>query len=209
MAQDPLISQQVTLIDQRGSQVVLGDLQMIPVSGGIIWIRPMFSEPNGGSQPLMKFVLASYNGSATFGESIGEAVDKLFPGFDVDLGDRVNVAGEVPGGGDDSGGDNGTGTPSTTTPSTGSSTSVPPTTGAGETPEELLAEANRLFGEADAALQAKDLTGYSSKVDQARQLVQRAFDLMQASTSTTSTSTSAPPGSTVTASGSSVPPTTS
>ena len=32
MAQDPLISQQVTLIDQRGSQVVLGDLQMIPVA---------------------------------------------------------------------------------------------------------------------------------------------------------------------------------
>lgn len=205
MAQDPLISQQVTLIDQRGSQVVLGDLQMLPVSGGIIWIRPLFSEPNGRSQPLMKFVLASYNGSATFGESIGEAVNKLFPGFDVDLGDRVNVAGEVPGGGD-GGGDDGTdGTPSTSTPSTSS----PPTTGTGQTPEELLAEANRLFGEADAALAAKDLTGYSTKVDQARQLVQEAFDLMQASTSTTSTSTSVPPGSTVTASGSSAPPTTS
>ena len=47
MAQDPLISQQVTLIDQRGSQVVLGDLQMVPVAGGIVWIRPMFSEPTG------------------------------------------------------------------------------------------------------------------------------------------------------------------
>ena len=153
----------------------------------------------------MKFVLASYNGSATFGVSIGEAVSKLFPGFDVDLGDRVAVEGEVPGGGDGDTGADGS-TPPTTAPSSGSST-VPTTTG-GQTPEELLAEANRLFGEADAALQANDLGGYQTKVDQARQLVQQAFDVMQAST--TSTPSSATPGSTVTASGSSssAPPTT-
>ena len=212
MAQDPLISQQVTLIDQRGSQVVLGDLQMIPVAGGIIWIRPLFSEPNGGSQPLMKFVLASYNGSATFGESIGEAITKLFPGFNVDLGDRVDVQGEVPGGGDgDTGGTTDGSTPSTTQPSTGST--VPPTTTGGQTPEELLAEANRLFGEADTALQAGDLGSYQTKVDQARQLVQQAFDLVQSSTTTSTplSSSSVPPGSTATASGStsSTPPTTS
>jgi uncharacterized membrane protein (UPF0182 family) len=209
MAQDPLISQQVTLIDQRGSQVVLGDLQMIPVAGGVVWIRPMFSEPNGGSQPLMKFVLASYNGSATFGESIGEALSKLFAGYSTDLGDRVAVEGEVPDGGNPSGGDGST--PSTTTapPTDGSGTSVPPTTGGGtQTPEELLAEANRLFGEADTALTDGDLGGYQTKVEQARQLVQQAFDLVQSST--TSTTSSVPTGSTATASGAgtSVPPTT-
>jgi hypothetical protein len=188
---------------------------MIPVAGGIVWIRPMFSEPNGGSQPLMKFVLASYNGSATFGESIGEALSKLFAGFDSDLGDRVTVEGEVPGGGD--GTDTGGSTPSTTAPPAGgSSTSTPSTGGSGaQTPEELLGEANRLFGEADAALKTGDLGGYQTKVEQARKLVQQAFDLVQASTTTTastSTASSVPTGSTATASGTgpgtSVPPTT-
>lgn len=201
MSQDPLISQQVTLIDQRGSQVVLGDLQMIPVAGGVVWLRPMFSEPQGGSQPLMKFVLASYNGTATYGESTGEALSKLFPGYDVDLGDRITVPGEVPGGGDST--DTGEGsTPSTTAPPTSGPTES--TTPGGQTPDELLAEANRLFIEADAALTDGDLGGYQQKVEQARQLVQQAFDLMQASTTTSSV----PGGSTSTASGSSTPPTT-
>ena len=54
---------------------------------------------------------------------------------------------------------------------------------AAATPEELLAEANRLFGEADAALKAGDLGGYQTKATQARKLVQQAFDLMQPATS--------------------------
>ncbi len=224
MAQDPLISQQVTLIDQRGSQVVLGDMQMVPVAGGIVWIRPMFSEPQGGGQPLMKFVLASYNGSATFGESIGEALSKLFTGYNVDLGDRVDTDGNVPGSGTDQG--SGTDTSGTTPSTTGPATTAPSTGGTGgtgaDTPEELLSEANRLFGEADTALKNGDLGGYQTKVQQARQLVQQAFDVMQASTTSstpsdattpsgssagTPTSSPAPGGTTATASGSSAPPT--
>ena len=34
-------------------------------------------------------MIASHGGRAQFGESIGEALGKLFPGFDGDLGDRV------------------------------------------------------------------------------------------------------------------------
>ena len=202
MSQDPLISQQVTLIDQRGSQVVLGDLQMVPVAGGIVWIRPMFSEPQSGGQPLMKFVLASYNGSATFGESIGDALGKLFPGFNTDLGDRVDIDGAVPGSG--TGDTSGSGsTTSTTTPtdSSGPSTTGGTATtspgGTATTPEELLAEANRLFGEADTALKDGDLGGYQTKVTQARALVQQAFDVMQASTSTSTSVPSSVPSSAV------------
>jgi uncharacterized membrane protein (UPF0182 family) len=208
MSQDPLISQQVTLIDQRGSQVVLGDLQMVPVAGGIVWIRPMFSEPQSGGQPLMKFVLASYNGSATFGESIGDALGKLFPGFNADLGDRVNVDGTVPGSG--TGDTSGSGSTTSTTapsgasgPSTSGGTATTSPGGTATTPEELLAEANRLFGEADAALKTGDLGSYQAKVTQARQLVQQAFDVMQASTSTTASSvpsTSVPSATTPSAS---------
>ena len=38
-----------------------------------------------------RFVIVSYNGRAAFGESLGEALAKLFPGFEGDLGDRVGA----------------------------------------------------------------------------------------------------------------------
>ncbi|MEO5724551.1 MAG: UPF0182 family protein [Ilumatobacteraceae bacterium] len=198
MAQDPLISQQVTFIDQHGSKVVLGDLQMVPIGGGIVWVRPLYSLPTGSDQPLVKFVLASYGGRATFGVSIGEAIGKLFPGFTQDLGDVVDVPGAPPG----SGPELPPTVPGDTTPSTtvGPTTTLPgsPST---STPEELLASANQLFGEADDALAAKDLTTYATKVAQARALVKQAYDQMLSSTPSTSV-----PGSS--SSGTSSPTTT-
>jgi uncharacterized membrane protein (UPF0182 family) len=209
MAQEPSISEQVTLIDQRGSQVVLGDLQMVPIAGGIVWIRPLFSEPSGGSQPLMKFVLASYNGQAAFGNDISEAVGKLFPGFNKDLGDIVDVGGEPPGSGTGTGTDSGS-TTSTTQPASNGTTPSGPSTTATQgttpgTPEELLAEADRLFAEADTALKAGDLGTYQSKVTAARALVTQAHDMIVASSSpgTSTPSSSATSTATTVASSSS------
>ncbi|MCU1502501.1 MAG: hypothetical protein JWM12_1855 [Ilumatobacteraceae bacterium] len=203
MAQDPSISEQVTLIDQRGSQVVLGDLQMVPIDGGVVWIRPMFSEPATGSQPLMKFVLASYNGQAAYGVDIGEAIGKLFPGFNKDLGDRVDVGNEPPGSGSGtSPPDNGS-TPSSTVPGTtqpGSPTTTPSSTA--DSPEAVLAEADQLFAEADAALKAGDLGTYQAKVTAARALVTQAHDMI---VNATAPSSSTPAGTTATSSPTSTP----
>ena len=41
-----------------------------------------------------RFVIVAYNGRAAYGESLGEALAKLFPGFEEDLGDRVGAAEE-------------------------------------------------------------------------------------------------------------------
>ena len=179
MAQDPLISQQVTLIDQRGSNVVLGDLQMVPVGGGIVWIRPLYSEPSDRKQPLLKFVLASYRGRATFGTSIGQAISKLFPSFDKNLGDVVVSPNGPTAGGVETGiPDDGT-PPASTVPGDTTPTTNP---GVAGTPEELLAQANQLFVEADAALREGDLGTYQAKVKQAQALVQQAFDLVSSTT---------------------------
>ena len=83
----------------------------------------------------------------------------------------------------------GTDTTTPTTPSTtvgGSTTTTTP--GAAGTSEELLAEANQLFVDADAALKAGDLGAYQAKEAQARKLVQQAFDQLQPVTSVPSSS---------------------
>jgi uncharacterized membrane protein (UPF0182 family) len=43
---DPVVSQQVTLLDQRGSRVVFGDLQMVPVGKGLVYLRPLYVRPD-------------------------------------------------------------------------------------------------------------------------------------------------------------------
>ena len=48
------------------------------------------------------------------------------------------------------------------------------------TAADLLAEADSLFDEAEQALQAGDLGKYQDKVEAARELVQRALDLLNA-----------------------------
>ncbi|NDG77224.1 MAG: UPF0182 family protein, partial [Acidimicrobiia bacterium] len=46
---DPVIAQQITLLDQRGSRVIFGDLQVVPVQRGLMYVRPLFVRPDDPS----------------------------------------------------------------------------------------------------------------------------------------------------------------
>ena len=106
-------------------------------------------------------------------DSVSAAIGKLFPGFDTNLGDRVDDgkstdadSGTTNSGTSDSGSvDSGT-TTDTTTPDT-----------SGQTPAQLLARADELFAEADAALgqSPPDFGAYQEKQAAARELVRQAL----------------------------------
>lgn len=152
------VSQQISLLNIEGTDVVFGDLQMVPLAEGLLWIRPLYVQPTVAStresQPTIELVLVSQNNRAAFGSSLGAALSRLFPGFDVDIGDVV---------GDEPPPDEGEPTP-------------PPTTD--RTPAEMLDDAETLFAEADQALEAHDLATYQAKVNEARELVQQALDAL-------------------------------
>ena len=171
MNTESTVSQQISLLNIEGTDVVFGDLQMVPVASGLLWIRPVYVQPSvvdtRESQPTIELVLVSQNNRAAFGSSLGAALAKLFPGFQTDIGD---VVGNTPVAG------NGTGT------GTGTGTANPPTTG--KTPADLLDEAETLFADADKALDAHDLATYQAKVNQARALVQQAVDALGPVTTT-------------------------
>ena len=166
---DPDISAIITPLDLRGSRVTYGDLQMVPVGKGIVYLRPMFVLPNAADakQVFVRKVLAHYNGNSIIGDNLSDVMGRLFPGFNVDLGDRVRDGGAttpttVPSGGSDA-------TPTTTT--------TVPSGAVSGTPAELLARADALFAEADAALASSppDFATYQSKTAQARELVRQAL----------------------------------
>jgi uncharacterized membrane protein (UPF0182 family) len=164
---EPTITQQIALQTGGGNQVRFGDLQLVRVSQGLLWVRPFYAAVPQGSDrnttvTSYRFVIVSDGSRAASGEDLGEAIGKLFPGFEADLGDRVGSE--------------------SSTPPPGGEDTPPPETGEGVTddPAELLLEADRLLAEADAAL--PDLGEYQAKIEEAKVLIDRALELMVPST---------------------------
>jgi len=150
---DPAISQQITLLDQKGSSVYYGDLQLVPLSDGLLYVRPLYVESDTSKQLSYRYVLVSYQGKAAYGTTLQQAIAKLFPGFTADLGDVV-----------------GAGTTEPTEPTTPTEPST------SQDPAELLAQADELFAQADDAL--PDFAKYAELTAQARALVKQALDLL-------------------------------
>ncbi len=162
------ISRQITLLDTNGSQVQFGDMQLVPIATGLLYIRPMYVLVN--KQAEFRKVIVSYNSNAVIDDSIGGALSQLFPSFSGNVGDRPATSTTTPGGSTGSGGT------STTTPTTN-----PSTGGADQTPNELLQQAQNLFDAADAALQKTppDYTTFGADQTKARALIAQAIQILQ------------------------------
>ena len=169
---DPAVSQQVTLLDQRGSRVVFGDLQIVPVGKGLVYLRPLYVRPDDANarQVFVRKFLAFYNNRVVIADDLTAAVAKLFPGYTGNLGDRVSDGSEP----------EPTDTSSTATTVPGSTVTTTPSSAVDSgsmTAAQQLAQAEILFDEADAALAATppDFSTYQSKLAQARELVRLAL----------------------------------
>lgn len=169
-------SRELTLIDQAGSQVRFGDLQIVPTGGGLLYVRPWFVQAVSNPIPALDSISVSYNGRHAKGKSLGEALQSMF-GVEIDIGDRqadVSAEPDKPTGGDGS-----TAEPSTV--------------------EELMAEADRLFDEAQEARDQFDSKTYGEKLQAAYERMRQAAELALGrpveieTTTDTTTTTEAPP----------------
>ena len=156
------ISRELTLLNSSGggSEVRFGDVQLVPIASGLLYLRPLYVLVN--DQAEYRKIIVSYNANAVIDDSIGGALRQLFPGFNGNIGDRTSTGGS-------------------TTPTTkpGDTTGTTPATNT--TPDQLLQQAQQLFDEADAALAKSppDFATYSTKQEQARKLVADAIALLQ------------------------------
>lgn len=166
---DPVIAQQITLLDQRGSRVIFGDLQVVPVQRGLMYVRPLFVRPDDPSakQIFVRKFLVSYNNRVVMTDNLTEAVARLFPGFTVNLGERINDGSVAP---TDSATDSTGGSVPTTTTLPLQDTSSLGTT-------ELLIRVEELFDEANLALAESppNFAVYQARLAQARELLRQAI----------------------------------
>ncbi len=80
MNQDTEISRQISLWDQRGSEVIRGNLLVIPVRESLIFVQPLYLRAEGGRIPELKRVIVAYQNQVVMEETLAGGLNRLFGG---------------------------------------------------------------------------------------------------------------------------------
>jgi len=80
--QDPTVSAEISLLSQQGSQVVFGDLLVVPVNDGFLYVQPIFVESSQGGTviPELKKIAIVHGTTVSMGNTLGEALTLSFAG---------------------------------------------------------------------------------------------------------------------------------
>ncbi|MSR06144.1 MAG: UPF0182 family protein [Gemmatimonadetes bacterium] len=78
--QNPEISQQISLWDQRGSQVIRGNLLVIPIEESLIYVQALYLRAEGGRIPELRRVIVAYKNQVVMEETLEQALARLFGG---------------------------------------------------------------------------------------------------------------------------------
>jgi hypothetical protein len=92
------ISRQVSLWDQRGSQVIRGDLLVIPIEASLLYVQPLYLRAEGGRIPELKRVVVAYQNQVVMSETLDGALTELFGGSAGSRGQAAPSAAALPGG---------------------------------------------------------------------------------------------------------------
>ncbi len=167
----PSISQQITLLDQHGSQVSFGTTLMVPVHQSLLYIRPVYVASVQNSLPEIKQVIVVYGTQAAMEPTLAGALNDVFGA----VLQGVEGANQIGG-------------------ATTSTTSVGVTSSTGsQTTQQLISQASQLYQQAQADLKSGNLGTYQSAMNQVGSILSQ----LQATPSITSTtSTTSPTAST-------------
>jgi uncharacterized protein len=76
--QDPVISPQITLWSQQGSQVIQGTLLVIPIQESLLYVRPLYLRSQNGRIPELKQVIVAYQNRIVMAETLVQALSRIF-----------------------------------------------------------------------------------------------------------------------------------
>jgi uncharacterized protein len=80
ITQDQVISPQITLWNQQGSQVIWGTLMVIPIEESLIYVRPLYLRASGGRIPELTRVIVAYENRIVMQETLEAGLAELFGG---------------------------------------------------------------------------------------------------------------------------------
>lgn len=76
--QDPHLSGQLTLWDQRGSKVIRGNVLAIPVAETLLYVEPIYIQAETAAYPELRLVVVMHNDRLSYAETFDEALKGLF-----------------------------------------------------------------------------------------------------------------------------------
>jgi hypothetical protein len=211
VATNSSISQEITLLDQHGSKVVLGSVIMTPIGESLLYIQPMYVEQVQNGVPRLNDVVVVYNNNAYHSGSGSPSLDGALcsvtnAGSGHPFASYCNGAAPTPPT-TTTGHKKGTSPPPKTVPSTTAPSTTQPSTSTSTTlalPSQrasLAQDLNRAdqdFAYAGAALRQGDLATYQNDIRAGEALVALAAKLAGTAATTTTATTSRPPTSTTT-----------
>ncbi len=96
ISQDTEISRQISLWDQRGSEVIRGDLLVIPIEAALLYVQPIYLQAEGGRIPELKRVVIAYQNQVVMRETLDAALAALFGGSaDTPASTTIDVGADV------------------------------------------------------------------------------------------------------------------
>jgi uncharacterized protein len=78
--QDSFISQQLTLWNQRGSEVIRGSMLVIPIEKSLLYVQPLFLAADKDGLPELKRVIVAFGDEVVMEENLEQALQRLFGG---------------------------------------------------------------------------------------------------------------------------------
>ncbi len=78
IAQDPVISQQISLWNREGSRAIQGNLLIIPIEQSLLYIEPLYIEATANSLPALARVIVIYGNRIVMSETLNEGIQAIF-----------------------------------------------------------------------------------------------------------------------------------
>ena len=170
------VSKELTLLNSGGSKVRFGNLLVVPIDQGLLYVRPYYvSADKADALPELRRVVVAIGDRIALANTLNEALSSLFPDTNIPTAEVIPSDGGTP-----------------VTP--GDGTTTPTVT---RSPADLIADALALFSDADDALKtggAEGLADYQKKTAEAEDLIRQAQAGLSVPAATSPTTT-APSGS--------------
>jgi uncharacterized protein len=74
---DNNVSSAITLLNQHGSQVLLGETLMVPIANSMVYIRPLYVAASTNPQPKLEYVIAVLGGTVEFDTSLSAVMSDI------------------------------------------------------------------------------------------------------------------------------------
>jgi uncharacterized protein len=150
------ISRTITLLDAAGSNVILGNLLVIPVGNQLLYSQPLFLQANTEAIPELKYVILASSDKVQMAPTLEEALKGLLGGGPTVV---VPPEGITP-------------TPTPTPTPAGS----PSPGGFAPTRDQLLREAQQSLEASEAAARNGDWATYGRELQEAKDALSRALE---------------------------------